>query len=398
MNPHLLDTDVQQYILEQSESTISLEKIVLTTSPFLHVTSQELAQQINGRRKALRKFPDFAHTAGILYPPNVNLEQTSSKDTARYKASLIQGQTLIDLTGGFGIDSFYMSKSFSKTIHCEQDEFLSRIAAHNFKTLEERTIDCVSNDGLQTLASSSITPDWIYLDPSRKNADKKRVFLLEECTPDIVLHEKLLFAKGKRILLKTSPLLDITAGLKVLNNVLEIHILALKNDTKEVLWVLDASQQTPAKNIKIRAVNMKTSQSAVFTCTLAAIYEDVKSYGLPSGFLYEPNSAVLKAGAFAPIANQLGLTKLHQHTHLYTSEKILDFPGRVFKIRNVVKYGKTGVKSLQLSKANITIRNFPLSVSTLRKKWKIKEGGHDYLFFTTLVDSTKVIIHCLKVA
>lgn len=372
---------------------MDINTLVLRKSPFEHISSQELAQQIAGRRKAKTKLPTWYAKKGIYYPPTLNLEQTSSEITASYKSNLVSGDLLIDLTGGFGIDDYFFSKTIKRVVHCEMNLELSTIAAHNFKTLDAHNIHTEMGNGLEILHNHS-SIDWIYIDPSRRHDQKGKVFFLEDCLPNVPANLSFLFSKSDHILIKTSPLLDIHSGIKSLQHVKEIHIVAVNNEVKELLWVLD-------KNVEGKTKIQTSNIQKTHTDSFSFFYEEESSLsvalGMPQTYLYEPNAAILKSGGFLSIAKAYNLEKLHLHSHLYTAnQEIPDFPGRGFSIINSYPYQKKTLQSLGIKKANITTRNFPETVATLRKKFKIKEGGDIYLFFTTDLAQKKIVLQCQK--
>ncbi|WP_299439131.1 class I SAM-dependent methyltransferase [uncultured Aquimarina sp.] len=393
MNTDILHTKVQEYIFKKSDDNVDLAKLILAGSPFQHINIQELAQQINGRIKAKNKLPLWHQTKGIYYPPTLNLEQTSSVTTALYKSDLISGDTLVDLTGGFGIDDYYFSKKIKRIIHCELNAELSEIASHNFRILDANTIETHIGDGLNILDNLD-TVDWIYIDPSRRHDSKGKVFFLEDCLPDVPKNLDLLFSKSKHILIKTSPLLDIHSGLKSLQFVKEIHVVAVNNEVKELLWILEKDIQN---DTIIKAVNIVKDKTKAFSFLLKEEKNILSELSLPKKYIYEPNAAILKAGAFHSITNAFRLEKLHQHSHLYTADHKIEFPGRSFEVISVLPYQKQILKREKFVKANITTRNFPIAVSEIRKKFKIKDGGDIYLFFTTNCNDEKTILVCKKV-
>ncbi|KAA1246904.1 class I SAM-dependent methyltransferase [Aquimarina sp. RZ0] len=392
MNPKILHTTIQEYIFNTSESNIDLTRFILAGSAFDHITIQELAQQINGRIKAKNKLPIWYATKYIYYPPNLNLEQTSSAITAFYKSTLVSGEVLVDLTGGFGVDDYYFSKKITTVIHCEVNFELSTIASHNFEALAAKNIQTYTGDGLEILQDFD-TIDWIYIDPSRRNDNKGKVFFLEDCIPDVPANKELLFRKSSHILLKTSPLLDIHAGIHSLVNVKEIHIVAVDNEVKELLWVLEKGVKN---DIVIHTINFTKNTSVQFSFILPEESKILPKYSLPKKYLYEPNASILKSGGFSSIAKTYEVEKLHPHSHIYTSDRIIDFPGRRFMIQQILPYKKQLLKKENITKANITTRNFPESVAEIRKKYKIKDGGDMYLFFTTNCNQEKVVLVCKK--
>lgn len=215
-----------------------LQQLALKGIPFKNIPASKIIDQIIGRKIAKNKFsPDF-DKAGILFPPKIHLEQTSSFQTANYKASLVSGKSLLDLTGGFGIDAFSFSKKMESIVCCEKNIELSEIVRYNFSQIHQAKIDCLPVDGIHFLKENKTLFDWIYLDPSRRNLQKKKVFLLEDCEPDVSANLDLLFSKTNQILIKTSPLLDLSSGIRLLRYVSEIHVVAVDNEVKELLWVL----------------------------------------------------------------------------------------------------------------------------------------------------------------
>jgi hypothetical protein len=368
-----------------------LSQLAFSGSPFPEVTVQQLIQQIESLRKAEKKLPTWTSQKGIVFPPKLNIEQTSSEATASYKASLVSGRKLADCTGGFGVDSYYFAQRIASVHHYEKDAALSAIAEYNFKVLGCNNIECFVQDG--TAIEKNRTYDWLYADPGRRHEQKGKVFYLADCEPNIPRQLQKLFGHAPNIMIKTSPMLDISIGLEELSHVREIHLVAVKNEMKELLCILEIDYKGSPT---IKTINLDGALSEIFAFDWN--HEADAAYGPPERFLYEPNAAMMKGGAFALYSQAYRLRKLHPHSHLYTSESLREFPGRRFTIQQVVPYKKSILrKALKIEKANITTRNFPESVATLRKKWKIQEGGTDYLFFTTLENGEKVVLVTAKI-
>lgn len=388
-NSKLLEPEIQKFIRNFNGA---IHTLALSGSPFEAVSVRDLIQQIESRNRIQKKLPIWYRTENIIYPPTLNLEQTSSEITAKYKASLVSGKSLADITGGFGVDSYYFSKKFEKVDYFEWNEALAAMACHNFDQLEVTNISCHSGSGIEQVKDKKY--DVIYADPSRRHESKGKVFFLKDCEPNIPIHLEHLLENCKTLLLKVSPMLDISIGLEELEHkVFEIHIVAVDNEVKELLFLLrkDFSDQPKIKTINITA---EEEQRFNFEFNSGA----PTTFSEPLNFLYEPNAAIMKSGGFAQLSESLNLPKLHKNSHLFTSESLSDFPGRRFKIQKVLPYQKSVLKKeLNISKANITTRNFPESVDTIRKKWKIKDGGAIYLFFTTLLNEQKVVMVCEKV-
>lgn len=390
MNEIILQQDIQQYINDNLKTDI--HKLILKGIPFEGVTVQEVANQLICKQKSEKKLPSWFHGEKIYYPPKVNIEQTSSEIAARYKISLVSGKTLLDLTGGFGVDSFYFSNSFNKVIHCEINKNLSKIASYNFNQLNKTNIVSINENGIGYLKKSKVTFDVIYVDPSRRSDSKGKVFLLKDCEPNIPKYIDLLLNKTTTILIKNSPILDITSASKELKFVKEIHIVAIRNDVKELLYLLEKEYNG---EIKINTINFSKKNTQKFNFLLNK--KTISNYQEPLDYLYEPNAAILKSGGFHEITAQLDVYKIHQHSHLYTSKKHIKFPGRTFKILTVLPYDKKKIlKALPNKKANVTTRNFNKTVAQIRKELKIKDGGNDYLFFTTNLHNKLNCIHCEK--
>ncbi len=367
--------------------------VLLKKPIFEGISNQELAQQLEARKKSEKKLPTWFGTSGIYYPNKLNIEQTSSEITARYKSEIVSGKSLLDATGGFGVDSYFFSQKIGQVFHCEIDENLSQIAAHNFEVLGAGNIKILPTDGIEFLRDVPTRFDWIYLDPSRRNDSKGKVFRLSDCLPNILDKLELIFTKSDNILLKTSPLLDFTIGVAELKFVQQIHVVAVNNEVKELLWLLKKGY---TGQIRVKTINYSKTGAETFNFELSEEKKVVPWYSRPLSYIYEPNAAILKSGAFKLTGVYFGLKKLHEHTHLYTSEKLIDFPGRRFKVNKVVPYTKKDVKSLGIKKANVSTRNFPESVSDIRKKFKIADGGTKYLLFSTDTHEKRMVLCCSK--
>lgn len=390
MNKALLQPDVQKFIRDHIDEDLS--RFILKGSPFENVTVRELAIQINGFQKAKSKLPSWYKAEGIIFPPNLNLEQTSSEVTAKYKASLVDGKKIVDITGGLGIDTYYFSERFAEVFHLELNPELSEIATHNFEMLGKKNIKSISGDGLDFLRVTNEVFDWIYLDPARRDDQGGKVFLLEQCTPDVPGNLDLFFQKSDNILIKTSPLLDLSAGMKELRNLAEIHIVSVKNEVKELLWILKRGH---TGNILIKTINIQKKNIQYFQGNYSFEQKKVP-LSFPGKYLYEPNPAVMKSGLFAEVALQTGTSKLQVNSHLYTADQLVNFPGRRFEIIEILPYSQKLKKHQAFKKANVTIRNFPKQVAGIRKEMKIADGGEDYLFFTTNLNNDKIVLVCKK--
>jgi len=384
MNKYILADDVQTYI--NSHINADVNQIALAKPVFQKISSAELAGQIAGKKKSQHKLLTWYQTAKIYYPALLSIEQCSSETTAAYKANLALGDRLIDLTAGFGVDSYFFAKKIIQVYSCEINEDLAAINAYNGEILGTTNIDVLPEDGIEFLKNTNLAFDTIYIDPARRSNSGK-VFKLKDCTPDVTTHLDLFLTKAKRIIIKTAPLLDITAGLSELKNVSEIHIVSVKNECKELLWVVDRNYQDETK---ITCVTLNNT-----TKTFSFPISDLKATSKiatikPSGYLYEPDVALLKSGAFNLIGNRFNLQKLHPQSQLYFSNIInTDFLGRIFEIRSVMTLNE--LKKEKELIGNVIVRNFPEKAEHLVKKYKIKPSHDDFIIFTATTQGNIVI-------
>lgn len=386
----ILTPEVQQFIKDNYKKDIP--SLVLKGSPFTHVELQDLLQQIESKRKAEKKLPNWFSNNRIVYPKKISLEQCSSEITAEYKASIVSGDSLIDVTGGFGIDAYYFSKQFKEVTYCEINEELAEIVQHNLSELGVDNVRVKTTNGIRFLKEIKTPFDVLFVDPSRRDDVKGKVFLLKDCMPYLPPKIEFLLSRAKTLLIKVSPLLDISNTIRELQFVSEIHIVAVHNEVKELLFVVTKDSDTA---IRIQTVNFQHGAVQQFGFE----YGDTSysNYEMPQHYLYEPNAAVLKSGGFHHLTHCYDVFKLQEHSHLYTSETLLEFPGRAFEIEAVFPYDKKKItKHLEELKANITTRNFPKSVAQIRKELKLKDGGKTYLFCTKNMKQKLICLVCKK--
>jgi 16S rRNA G966 N2-methylase RsmD len=386
MNLEVLQPQVREYLMAHLQE--SAAGFILKSHPF-EIDSRDLAQQLIGLQKASFKFPELFENAQILFPPKVNLEQTSSIPTATYKANLVTGDSMIDLTGGLGIDVIAFAKTYSQTSHVEKSISLQEIAAHNFKALG-LTTQSICSDGMDYLSNIDQRFDLIYIDPSRKTAAMSKAILLTDYEPNVLENMDMLFEKADQIMIKTSPMLDITAGLNQLPNVSEIHVVAVKNEVKELLWILSKEQ----KELIITAVNLESSQPT-FSYSRNSVNQNFAT--ALGDYLYEPNAAIMKTQAFSELAHQFNVQKIDQDAHLFTSNALVDFPGRIFKVKAVLDYKPKSIKRAYGKSARAVVtRNFRESVQQIRTKYNFTEHEFNYLFFSSLSGRGAVVIEAEK--
>ena len=340
MNKLILNIEIQEFINSNLKTDVA--KLLFKGSPFDGISVQELATQIVSKKKCEKKLPTWFLTKNIYFPPKVNIEQTSPETTANYKSTLISGKSIIDITGGFGVDCFAFSKQFKEVTHCEINTDLSTIVAHNYQQLKIKNVTTFTGNGIEFLKNTEVKFDVIYIDPSRRNDAKGKVFLLQDCLPNVPENLDFLFSKSSQILIKNSPILDIKNTINELKFVKEIHIVAVENEVKELLFLLEKDYST---STEIKTINFTKSEQQIFDFQYNS--ENNSAYAEPQQFLYEPNAAILKSGGFHQIDKQFQIKKLQQHSHLYTSEKLIDFPGRKFKINQILPYDKKQLKKIR---------------------------------------------------
>ena len=388
----MIDDATRAFI--EAHDGADVRQLALQAARYPQVDMRMAATQIEGHRIAKSKLPAWAAVRGIIYPVRVSMEQCSSEATARYKASLVQGTHLADLTGGFGIDCSYLSDQFAHTTYMERNEELCRIATHNFALLDKRITVC--HGSCEELLATLPEQDWIFLDPARRDRGGNKVVALNDCEPDVCQLEELLLQKSPRVMVKCSPMLDISKAIGQLHSVAEVHVVSVDNECKELLLIL--RREPREGGLHIHTVNLLSHGAQHFDYPAHAEAEAPCPYASQLGrYLYEPNSALMKAGCYRLPAHTFGLRKLHPNTHLYTSDTLVShFPGRVFQVEHTCGFGKKELKALACKQGNLAVRNFPERVDVLQKRLKISDGGSTYLFATTLHDESKVLIACTK--
>lgn len=351
-------------------------------------------RQIAGRQTARRKLPSWAALDGILYPPHLNMEQCSSEQTARYKARICSShpspKTLVDLTGGFGVDFAFMSEAFDEATYVERNSELFAISSANMKILAPKA-KCLNEDGLEVLHRLDHV-SMIFMDPARRDHHGARTYGISDCTPNVLEIKDELLQKADVVMLKLSPMLDWHKAISDLGEqyIKEVHIVSVQNECKELLIVM---QQQPAEPPTVYCVN----DDSVFSYHPSSISSNHISHHSSLIYLYEPNASIMKAGCFAEIEQAFEVSQLAPNSHLFASDQaIADFPGRKFRVTAVTSMNKQELKQAlkDIRQANIAVRNFPMSVADLRKRLKLSEGGNDYIFATTLTEEKKVLIIC----
>lgn len=388
----MLDTSTIEFIKEHRNDDV--RTLALQAKRYPTVDMHQAVKQIEGWQQAREKLPEWAAIDDIIYPPKISMEQCSSEKTAKYKTKLIEGKSFADLTGGFGIDFSYMVRGFDQAFYIERNKELCDIATANFSRLGLNHVK-VLNGNSEEMFESLPHLDWIFVDPARRDGDGRKVVALSDCEPNVV--ELDLLSKADMAMVKCSPMLDITMACHQLKYVSSVHIVAVNNECKELLIILNRGDFT---TFTTHCVNI-LKDGGMQTFSFTQDEEDFASIAYCSEvgkYLYEPNASVQKAGCPKCLSGHYKVEKLHPNSHLYTSNSLVhNFPGRIFEVVEVLGFSKADIKRVQaLGKANITVRNFPENVQLLRKRLKLADGGDNYIFATTLNDSSKALIVCKK--
>ena len=388
-----------------------VRKLALQGAKDAEVDLQMALQQIAGRQTARRKLPSWASVDGVVYPPHLNMEQCSSEQTARYKASLTPipspkgegSDVFVDLTGGFGVDFYWMSQRFRQRVYVEQNESLCTISSHNFEVLGHKCSVCCCDTA--TYLTTMPHVDLIYMDPARRNEHGGRAYGIEDCSPNVLELLPLLMEKANRVMLKLSPMLDWRKAVEDLKYVSEVHIVSVDNECKELLLLLD---QERSADLRVVCVN-DDSCFEFFPGQGKIVPEERNDFSLgekrpfaigETAFLYEPNASIMKAGCFEKVEQRFPVQQISQNSHLFLSSvEIEDFPGRRFQISSISSMNKQELRTTlkEVERANISVRNFPLSADQLRKKLKLKDGGDVYIFATTMSDGEHRLFICRKI-
>lgn len=384
------------YSFVEEHENDDIHKLALQADRYPQIDIQQAIQQIQGRRIAKDKIPSWYNNKGIVYPKHLSLEQSSSEYTALYKSSLVEGTTLTDLTGGLGVDFSFLSAKFKQATYVEKQAELVKLAEHNFKALDLNNITVVNEDAVAYMDKMG-KADWIYLDPARRDMSGNKTVRIEDCMPNLIEIEQLLDAKGDQVLVKLSPMLDISLVLKSLRGISDVHIVSVNNECKELLFIKNKEDNNI---LTYHCVNIRKNYTDVFSYIKEQEDATQITYASQLGkYLYEPNASLIKSGAYKTVAQRYNINKLHPNSHLYTSDQYLeDFNGRGFRIELVCSFNKKNSKDYLsgMKYANIATRNFPLSPEEIKKRLKVRDGGDTYLFATTLANDKKIIIICQK--
>ncbi|MDO9553712.1 class I SAM-dependent methyltransferase [Rhodonellum sp.] len=350
-------------------------------------------QQISARQKAKKKLPTWAANPEVIFPAGISVEQCSSEETAKFKAEFVSGRGFLDMTGGFGVDTFFIGQHFDTVTYFERNESLAAIVQQNFELLQPNKFAVHSGDAITFLRSIPHDFDLIYLDPARRGDHNQKLYKFSDCEPDVTDLWDLLTNKANQILVKASPILEIKSALKELPKIQKIWVLSVKNEVKEILLYWSNAEAENEPEIICTDLTPEGKQTFAFT------YEEEETanaiFGATGKYLIEPNASLLKAGAFKSFSERYQLKKLHPNSHLYTTDVLEErIPGRVFEVIGEVKADKKELKKkFPKGIVNVITRNYSLKAEAFKNKFNLKDGGHEFLIGTKEGEKYRVY-HC----
>lgn len=379
-------------------------RLILQQSRYPDVDMKGVAQQLEGRNQAMTKWPFLVDKDDYFFPPKLNREQSSSEAAARYKSGIteLKDKRVADLTGGMGVDSYFFSLGAKRVDYVEYDADLCAVAVHNFEALDRANVECHAGDCMQWIETQPKTFDLLYIDPARRDAQGRKVSAFENCQPNLLDNLDLLFTKASRVLVKASPMIDISLAVSQLKRVEAVYVVAVRGECKEVLFLCGQEVEEPT----IHAVNLPAGylenpdQVDDFFFTRKEESEAEVCYADQEGqYLYEPNAALMKAGAYQLLSQRFNLPKLDRNTHLYTSDELkVGFPGRVWYVERPLTLNKRSIQQyLPQKEAHVVTRNYPVPAAVLQKQLGVREGDPNYVVATTL-KGKKVGFLCRLVA
>ncbi len=392
------------FIREHADDDV--RQLALRGSKMSEVDLSYALEQIAGRQKAHTKLPSWASIDGIVYPPHLSMEQCSSELTARYKASIAgKGALFVDLTAGFGVDMAFIAQGFQKAVHVERQPQLCAISSENYNVLGLNHIEVVCGDGVEYLHTMNHA-DLLFIDPARRDEHGGRTYGIADCTPNVLEMLDEMLEKADRVMIKLSPMLDWRKAVADLGKVNDVHIISVDNECKELLLAVNSEERgknSASPSLRVVCVNLLSDgnkECFEFDGYHASPSSSAFHFSpFDSRFLYEPNASIMKAGCFGLLEQRFGVMQLDKNSHLFVSDKeVIGFPGREFLIEKRTSMNKRELKAAlaDIDKANITVRNFPMSVAELRKRLKLKEGGEVYIFATTIANEGHQLLVCRK--
>ncbi len=390
---YINNQEIQAFI--QEHKGLPLPELVLKLHNKKHLPSEFIVNQVNALQKIKGKLPDWQAMHGLVFPSKVSFEQCSSSETGSYKSMIIDKfDSAVDLTGGFGVDTYYFALRCSRMLYVERNPALCEIVRYNSRLLNVAHIEVFNKDCEAWLREYfEMKLDLVYIDPARRGENNQKLYKMEDCEPDVLKLLPFIFSISSRLLIKFSPMIDLSLLLDTLKFIKEVHVVSVKNECKEVLVYLENGYTEPAK---IVAVDMKNGLVNSFAFNLISNSKGHMVYADPMNYLYEPNASLMKTQAFGALSEHFKIAKLGPNSHLYTShELIASFPGRIFRIVGVSEYSEKLLKSnFSIEKANVTVRNFGETVEQVKKKLKIKDGGSVYIYATSTVLKKRLLVVC----
>lgn len=383
----ILSQEDKKFIQDNIKEDIS--KLALKT----HKTNSSmgfLLTQIQSRQKAVKKLPTWVQNPDVLFYSKLSTEQCSSELTAEYKANLIVGNSLLDLCSGFGVDDVFFSKKVKELTALEMNSDLVDVVRHNHKMMDLDNVTLICAEAEQFLSESTKRFDWLYVDPARRDDSNRKLVSFQDCSPDVLTLD--LFQYADNLLVKASPMLEIRKGMDELSGVKEVHVVAVKNELKELLFLCQKGYEGEVKCI---CADLQKHEyiAANFNGT-----KEVGEYSVPQDYLFEPNVAIMKAHLFNVLIEKYGLYKLHPNTNFFTANDYDNqFEGRIFKQIKTCAYKPKEIKKLGIKQANVIARNFFITPEEFKKKFKIKDGGHDYLLLCTDSEGQQIVVLCKRI-
>ena len=367
-------------------------RLLLSAARWPGIDVRHAARLIEARRKIRSKVPSWHAVPELEYPDSLPVEQCSSEETALYKQAFVpEGARMADLTGGLGVDCWFLSRKAAETHYCERNPACCAAARHNFALLGDSGIAVHEGDGIGWLRAQDRRFDLLYLDPARRDKAARRVYALSDCEPDLLAVKELLLSRSGRVLAKISPMADISRTLQQIPEIRELHVVAAEGQVKELLLLMEAG---PAAAPRIVAADGPHRFSFRPDEEPAAAVRYAGSIGT---HLFQPSKALLKAGAFRLVSERFGLDKLAPSTHLYTGNApVADFPGRCLEVEAILDWNGTAIRQLQkqFDRIEMTALNFPLDTEGLRKRTGIPGGGDRHVYAVTMNDKKKILIIC----
>lgn len=390
-----IDESTWRFIDEHQEDDV--RQLALAKNKYSNIDIEFALRQIQGRQKAKHKLPSFFAFKRFVFPVSVSMEQCSSEATAHFKASLVKGKSMADLSGGMGVDTLAFAARFDNVDYVEPQSALCEALSHNLSVLSVKNVQ-IHQTSMSDFLTMCPHLDFLYVDPSRRDDNGNRVVTLEQCEPNVVRCRELLLSKADNVMVKLSPMLDIKRALVQLPETNAVYVVAVNGECKELLFAMQ--NKTPS-SIVYHSVNIKNESTDCFDFDIREENNACPTFidKTLARYLYEPNAAILKAGAFKLVSERFGVKKLHSHSHLYTSDELQsDFPGRIFEIQDVFPYNRKVLmeKLKNYKRANVAVRNFPLSAEELKRNLKLADGGEVYIYGTTLCGDRKVVIQCRR--